>query len=154
MNDHLKFLKAALKEAEKARVKDEVPVGAVVVLDGKIIARGHNLREAKQSVLGHAELAALKKASKKLGSWRLENCDVYVTLEPCPMCAGAMQQARVRNVYYGVSDPKAGVVSLGISIHENAKLNHRYKMDCLEQKQCGDILSSFFRQKRSSKSKS
>lgn len=148
MKDHLKFLKAALKEAEKARDKDEVPVGAVVVLDGKIIARGHNLREAKQSVLGHAELAAMNKASKKLGSWRLENCDVYVTLEPCPMCAGAMQQARVRSVYYGVSDPKAGVVSLGINIFDNPRLNHRYKMTCLEQSECGKVLSDFFRARR------
>lgn len=148
MSEHLKFLKIALKEAEKARVKNEVPVGAVVVHEGKVIARGHNLREAKQSVLGHAELHALLKASKKLGSWRLEGCDVYVTLEPCPMCAGALQQARVRNVFYGVADPKAGVVSLGIDIHDNSKLNHRYKMTCLEQGECGRILSDFFKARR------
>src|SRR4051794_31089176 len=132
MTDHAKFMRAALKEAEKAREKDEVPVGAVVVHQGKIIARGHNLRESRQSVLGHAELHALLKASKKNGSWRLAECDVYVTLEPCPMCAGAMQQARVRHVYYGVSDTKAGVVSLGINIFAHPKLNHRYAMTCLE----------------------
>lgn len=139
---------AALKEAELARDKDEVPVGAVVVLDGKIIARGHNLRETKQSVLGHAELSAITKASKKLGSWRLEACDVYVTLEPCPMCAGALQQARVRHVYYGTSDPKAGVETLGLNIHQHDRLNHRYSMTCLKESRCGSILSSFFRKKR------
>lgn len=142
------YLKAALKEAKKAAEKDEVPVGAVVVHQGKIIARGHNLRESKQSITGHAELVAIIKASKKLGSWRLNECDVYVTLEPCPMCAGAMQQARVRHVYYGARDTKAGVDSLKINIHENPKLNHRYKMDCLEEAECGAILSRFFRNKR------
>ena len=142
------FLKAALKEAQKARKKDEVPVGAVVVYQGEIIARGHNLRESKQSILGHAELVAMAKASKKLGSWRLSECDVYVTLEPCAMCAGAMQQARVRHVYYGVRDTKAGVETLKINIHQNEKLNHRYKMDCLDAAECGVILSQFFRNKR------
>jgi tRNA(adenine34) deaminase len=137
-----------LREAAKAAGKDEVPVGAVVVHEGRVIARGHNLREAKQSVLAHAELVAMAKATKKLGSWRLVGCDVYVTLEPCPMCAGALQQARVRHVYYGVPDPKAGVESLGINVHANAKLNHRYAMTCTDEKACGAILSDFFRQKR------
>lgn len=145
---HLKFMAEALKEAKKAAAKDEVPVGAVVVYEGKIIARGHNLRELRQSVLGHAELVALNKASKKLGSWRLPGCDVYVTLEPCPMCAGAMQQARVRHVYFGVTDPKAGVISLGLNVHENSKLNHRYSMTCTGHDECGAVLSRFFKAKR------
>lgn len=149
--DHAKFLREALKEAEKARAKDEVPVGAVVVHEGKIIARGHNLRETRQSVLGHAELVALAKASKKQGSWRLPSCDVYVTLEPCPMCAGAMQQARVRHVYYGVRDPKAGIDSLALNINANPKLNHRYALTCLDHSECGAILSEFFKAKRRSR---
>ena len=138
----------ALKEASKANLKDEVPVGAVVVLNRKVIARGHNLREARQSVLGHAELHALLKASKKTGSWRLVGCDVYVTLEPCPMCAGALQQARIRHLYYGAPDPKCGAVSLGLRIHDNLKLNHRYQMQYLDLPECGRILSYFFRRKR------
>jgi tRNA(adenine34) deaminase len=106
----VKFMKAALREAEKAFEKDEVPVGAVVVYQDKIIARGHNLRETKQGFHAHAEFIAMMKAAKKLGSWRLEDCDVYVTMEPCPMCAGAMIQSRIRSLYYGTKDSKAGAV--------------------------------------------
>src|SRR5690606_37320746 len=106
-----KFMKAALKEAAKAYQKMEVPVGAVVVHEGKIIARAHNLRESKQQFHAHAEFLAMLKASKKIGSWRLEDCEVYVTMEPCPMCAGAMIQSRIKHVYYGAKDPKAGVVN-------------------------------------------
>lgn len=146
--DHLPFIQAALKEAQKAETKNEVPVGAVIVHEGRIIARGHNLRESRQSVLGHAELTAVAKASKKLGSWRLTGCDVYVTLEPCPMCAGALQQARVRHVYYGVADPKGGALSLGFNINANTKMNHRFEMTCLEVVECGLVLSKFFRAKR------
>ena len=146
--DHGKFMREALREAAKAAKKDEVPVGAVIVFEGRVIARGHNLREARQSILGHAELVALLKASRKLESWRLPGCDVYVTLEPCPMCAGALQQARVRHVYYGASDPKAGAVTLKLGIHDNAKLNHRYGMTCVDEPECGHVLSEFFRARR------
>ncbi len=138
----------AYAEALKAEIKDEVPVGAIIVLDGKIIARGHNLRESKNSVLGHAELVAILKASKKIKSWRLEDCDVYVTLEPCAMCAAALQQARVRRVYYGAADPKAGAVSLDLNLHAHAKLNHRYEMKFVEDSKCGKVLSEFFKKKR------
>lgn len=138
----------AIREARRAHAKDEVPVGAVIVLDGKILARGHNVREEKQSVLGHAELEAIARATKKTGSWRLEDCDVYVTLEPCAMCAAALQQARVRRVFYGVPDLKAGAVSLGLRLHDNPKLNHRYEMTCVERQECGTILSAFFQTKR------
>ena len=105
-----KFMRAALREAEKAANKEEIPVGAVVVYQNKIIARGHNLRETTQSFHAHAEFIAMLRAAKKLKSWRLEDCDVYVTMEPCPMCAGAMIQSRIRTLYYGTKDPKAGGV--------------------------------------------
>ncbi len=102
------YMQQALKEARKAFEKDETPVGAVIVLDGKIIARGYNKRELKKDPTQHAEIDAIRKAAKKLGSWRLLDCDMYVTLEPCAMCAGALIQARVRKVYIGARDPKAG----------------------------------------------
>jgi len=105
-----KFMLAALEQAKKAALIDEVPIGAVIVFKNRIIARAFNKREETQSFHAHAEFLAMMKAAKKLGSWRLEECDVYVTMEPCPMCAGAMIQARIKNLYYGTSDPKAGVV--------------------------------------------
>jgi tRNA(adenine34) deaminase len=116
-------MKAALKEAQKAFDKNEVPVGAVVVYEDKIIARAHNLRESNQHFHSHAEFLAMMKASKKIGSWRLEDCDVYVTLEPCPMCAGAMIQSRIRKVYYGAKDPKAGATDSLTNLFD-VKFNH------------------------------
>ena len=101
-------MKQALKEAEKAYRKGEVPIGAVIVKDGKIISRGYNLKETKKNTLKHAEIIAIEKASKKLDAWRLEECDIYVTMEPCPMCMGAIINSRIRKIYYGVSDLKAG----------------------------------------------
>ena len=100
------YMRAALREAEKAKKIDEVPIGCVIVKDDKIIARGHNLRETKQQSINHAEIIAIQKACKKVGSWRLEDCDLYVTLEPCCMCAGAILQSRIRTVIYGTADPK------------------------------------------------
>ncbi len=143
-----KFFVEALKEADKALKKDEVPIGAVIVHKGKVIARAHNLRETKQDTLTHAELLVISKACKKLGSWRLEDCELYVTLEPCPMCAGAISQARISKVYYGAKDPKGGAESLGISIHDNKKLNHRFEMVFYAVERCGKILSEFFKLKR------
>ena len=102
------FMREALRQAKKAFDKDETPIGAVIVKDGKIISRAYNMREAKKNVLMHAEIAAIDKACKKLGGWRLCGCDIYVTLEPCPMCAGAIVQARIDNVYFGAYDNKAG----------------------------------------------
>lgn len=145
------FLGEAYKEALKAQQKDEVPVGAVIVLDGKIIARAHNLKEQKQKVTGHAEILAVEKAARKLDSWRLENCDVYVTLEPCPMCAAVLQQSRVKNVYFGVFDKKGGAISLDLKIHDHSKLNHKYKMTCVERSECGELLSNYFKSKRKKK---
>lgn len=142
---------AALKEAKKAFDKDEVPVGAVVVLDGKIISRAHNLRESKQSIHAHAEFLAMEKAAKKIGSWRLENADVYVTLEPCAMCAGAMIQGRIRNLYFGANDPKTGSVESVIKLLDNP-FNHRiYYEGGLLQEACGTLLKNFFKNKRKTK---
>ena len=121
-------MKQALMEAHKAARKGEVPVGAVVVKDGKILGRGHNLTEKKQSALTHAELMALGKASQKLKSWRLNDCDLYVTLEPCTMCAGAIVLSRIRALHFGATDPKAGAVESTARVMENKKLNHRVKV--------------------------
>lgn len=148
MRDSHYFLNEALKQAKLAEAKNEVPVGCVIVHEGKVIARTHNLREEKQDPLCHAEMLAIQKAAKKLGSWRLEGCEIFVTLEPCPMCAAALQQARIEKAWYGATDPKAGAVSLGLPLHNNAKLNHRYEMNYVESKECGEILSAFFKRKR------
>ncbi len=128
-----KYMKAALKEANKAYEKGEVPVGAVVVYQDKIIARAHNLREEKQQFHGHAEFLAMMKAAKKIGTWRLEDCEIYVTLEPCPMCAGAMIQSRVKKVYYGAKDPKSGSANSLLNLFD-IKFNHHVACE-------GDILS-------------
>src|SRR5258708_2819175 len=139
-------MRHALNEARKAAQKGEVPVGAVVVKDGKIISRGHNLTERKQSALTHAEMMALSKATKKLKSWRLNGCDLYVTLEPCGMCAGAIVLSRVENLFYGASDPKAGVVESIARVLENPKLNHRVKVTGgILKEECSRALSEFFK---------
>ncbi len=145
------FMREALKEAEKAYRKGEVPVGAVVVRAGRIIARAHNLREHKQSVHGHAEFLALMKAAKKCGTWRLEDCDVYVTMEPCPMCAGAMLQARVHALYYGVRDPKAGVAGSLLNMFE-LPFNHKpYVESGLLAEESSTLLKAFFKELRNKK---
>jgi tRNA(adenine34) deaminase len=149
---HEKFMRAALREAEKAARKKEVPVGAVVVYQGKIISRGHNLTESKKSALVHAEMAALSKASAKQADWRLSDCDLYVTLEPCTMCAGAMVLSRVRKIYYGTTDPKAGAVDSTASVLANPKLNHRVLVESgILKEDCSRILTDFFRGLRGKK---
>ena len=143
-----KFMKAALKEAEKAAAIDEVPVGAVVVYQDKIIARAHNLREQKQSFHAHAEFLAMMKAAKKIGSWRLEDCDVYVTMEPCPMCAGAMIQSRIRNLYYGTSDPKAGGIESVVRLLD-IPFNHHIDVESgIMATESKEIIQSFFKKLR------
>jgi tRNA(adenine34) deaminase len=143
------FMREALKEARKAARKGEVPVGAVVVKDGKIISWGHNLTEKKQSALTHAEMMALSKASRKLKSWRLIDCDLYVTLEPCTMCAGAIVLSRVRNLVYGTTDPKAGAVDSTARVMENEKLNHRVKVTSgILKEECSGVLTVFFKEMR------
>jgi tRNA(adenine34) deaminase len=146
------FMKEALKEAKKALKKQEAPIGAVIVKDGRIIARGHNLRESKQDSTLHAEMVCIKKACKKLKSWRLEDCDIYVTLEPCPMCAGAILQSRIRNVYFGAFDPKAGAAGTLINILENDCFNHRVNVfGGILKEECASLLTDFFKELRQSK---
>ena len=143
-------MRLALKEAEKARAKDEVPVGAVIVKDDQVIARAHNLREKNQQASAHAEFLAIQKASKKLGTWCLNECDLYVTLEPCMMCSGAISLSRIRHLYYGTEDPKGGTV---VSRMELKFIPHigaypREITGGVLKEDCAFILSDFFRQKR------
>jgi len=138
----------ALKEAKKAYKKLEVPIGAVIVKDGKIIARAHNLREKKQSSLAHAEILAIKKACEKLESWRLDGAELYVTLEPCAMCAGAITQARIKKVYFGAKDEKNGCVGSIANIFDDIKTTHKVEYEYIENKECSDILSNFFKELR------
>lgn len=144
------FMQQALKEAQKAAKKDEVPVGAVVVMEGRIIARAHNGRETTHDPCAHAEINALRKAGKKLGGWNLHKCELYVTLEPCPMCAGAAINARIKRIIYGASDPKAGCCgTLYNFCTQDSGFNHHPDITPgVLQIPCGQILSGFFRQKR------
>jgi len=144
----IKFMKAALKEAYKAEQINEVPVGAVVVHQGKIIARAHNTREKEQTFYAHAEFLAMMKAAKKIGSWRLEDCDVYVTMEPCPMCAGAMIQSRVRSVYYGVNDTKSGVAESITNIFELPFNHHVHSESGILAEESQKLLKDFFKKLR------
>lgn len=142
-------MKEALKEAKKAELIDEVPIGCVIVKDDKIIARGHNQRETKQSPIGHAEIVAINKASKKLKSWRLEGCDIYVTLEPCIMCSGAIIQSRINKVYYGASDPKGGALGSSINVLEANNINHHPEVISGVLKEvCSSIITNYFKVKR------
>ena len=143
------FMRQALKEAEKARSKNETPVGAVIAWNGRIISRGHNEKELRNDSTLHAELTAIKKASKKLGSWRLNECDLYVTLEPCTMCAGAMIQSRIRKLYMGAMDPKAGAAGSVLNVLQVESFNHRVELEYgLLEEECSAILKDFFRDLR------
>ena len=143
-----KFMKLALKEAKKAAKKDEVPIGAIIVRNGKVIAKAHNLREKSNLATGHAEVIAIEKANKKLKSWRLDSCTLYVTIEPCPMCAGAIVQSRIKNVVYGAQDLKSGAHQSVTNLFD-LPLNHKVKVEhgVLEE-ECGQIISNFFAGKR------
>lgn len=146
---HDRWMRLALEEARAAAAEDEVPVGAVVVAAGRIIASAHNQREQLADPTAHAEMIALTQAAAQLGSWRLEGCTLYVTLEPCPMCAGAILQARVPTVVWGAADPKAGAVVSLYRLFEDARLNHRVEhIGGVLAEQCGGILTEFFRGKR------
>ncbi|NLC88184.1 MAG: nucleoside deaminase [Clostridiaceae bacterium] len=147
-----KFMKEALKEAKKAYKKEEVPVGAIIVKDGKIIARAHNLKEIKKDTTCHAEILVIKKASKKLATWRLEDCEMYVTLEPCSMCAGALIQSRIKKVIIGTMDYKTGACGSILNILEDYKFNH--KVECqtgILKEECEQILQDFFKNLRKKK---
>ena len=149
-----KFMKSALKEAEKSYDKEEIPVGAVIVKDGKIIARGHNLKETKNDTTNHAEIIAIRKASKKLKSWRLTGCTMYVTLEPCTMCAGALIQARLDKVVIGTMDEKTGACGSVLNVLEDYKFNHKVEIEKgVMEKECKEILQKFFREIRGKKKK-
>lgn len=140
-------MEEALKEAQKALKKDEVPIGAVIVKDGKIIARGRNSREKSQNALKHAEIIAINKACKKLKSWRLDGCEIYVTLEPCPMCAGAIANARISKVVYGAKETTSEDNLCELILKSN-RLNHKPNIEYRENKFCKDILQDFFKNKR------
>ena len=145
MSDDEAFMELAIAEARKAQDLGEVPVGAVVVCDGEVVARGFNRRETWQDPTAHAELIAMRRAAEKLGSWRLVDCTVYVTLEPCPMCAGTIVNARIPRVVYGARDPKAGAVRTLYALLEDPRLNHRVEVRelCLAD-ECGQLLTDFF----------
>lgn len=141
-----KFMKEALKEAKKAFDKEEVPVGAVIVKDGRIIARAHNIKEEKNDTTKHAEMLAIQKASKKINNWRLNDCEMYVTLEPCPMCAGAIIQARLKKIYIGTMDSKTGACGSVLNLLEDYKFNHKVGIETnIMKEECEKILKDFFK---------
>ena len=144
-----KFMKEALKEAKKAYEKLEIPVGCVIVKDGKIIARGHNLKETKKDTTEHAEIIAIKKASKKLDSWRLLDCEMYVTLEPCSMCAGAIINSRIKKIYIGTMDEKTGAAGSVLNLFKDYTFNHNVKVEAgIMKEDCEKILKDFFKELR------
>ena len=147
-------MKEALKEAKKAYDKLEVPVGAVIVKEGKIIARAHNLKETKYDTTKHAEILAIQKASKKLNNWRLIDCDMYVTLEPCSMCAGAIINSRIRKVYIGALDEKTGAAGSVLNFFEDFTFNHNVEVEKgIMQEECETMLKNFFKMLRKIKKK-
>lgn len=142
-------MRAALKEADKAKAIDEVPIGCVIVKDGKIIARAFNRRETDVDPTGHAEIIALRKASKKLKDWQLVDCDLYVTLEPCIMCGGAIIQSRIRKVYFGAHDYKGGAFGSSINILEAKDINHKPEIiSGILERECSTKITDYFRKKR------
>ena len=152
MTQDEKYMKAALREAKKAYKLDEVPIGCVIVQNDKIIARGYNRRNTDKNTLAHAEIAAIKKASKKTGDWRLEDCTMYVTLEPCQMCAGAIVQSRLGKVVIGSMNPKAGCAGSVINLLQMKQFNHQVEMETgVLEAECSTMLSGFFQELREKK---
>lgn len=149
MVDHQYWMQEAIREAKKAEAIREVPIGAVIVRDGVIIGRGHNTRESTHDPTAHAEIIAIRQASEAIGAWRLLNCTLYVTLEPCPMCAGAILQARLPLIVYGTPDPKAGCAGTLMNLLADSRFNHQTEViSGIEQEQCAELLTSFFRRLR------
>lgn len=143
------FMILALEEAQHALSKDEIPIGAVIVKDGHVIARAHNQRESLHDPTAHAEILALREASQGLKNWRLMGCTIYVTMEPCPMCAGAIQQARLARLVYGIADPKAGAAGSVMNVVDEPKLAHRMKITSgVEEERCRELINVFFRRLR------
>ncbi len=152
MDSEEKFMKAALREAKKAEKIEEVPIGCVIVHNGKIIARGYNRRNIDKNTLAHAELSAIKKASKKLGDWRLEGCTMYVTLEPCQMCAGAIVQSRMDKVVIGAMNPKAGCAGSVLNLLQVPAFNHQVALETgILEAECSSMLTDFFKALREKK---
>ncbi|MEI3604465.1 tRNA adenosine(34) deaminase TadA [Pseudogracilibacillus sp. SE30717A] len=148
MNDK-KYMESAISEAHKAKQLGEVPIGAVIVCDDTIIASGHNVREKTQSTLSHAELIAIQQANEVIGSWRLEDCTLYITLEPCPMCAGAIVQSRIKRVVYGANDPKAGCAGTLMNLLQEERFNHQVEVTSgILEEECSALLTDFFRELR------
>jgi len=142
-------MQQALLEARKAYDMGEVPIGAVIVKDGKVIARGHNLRETEKDPTLHAEMVAIREAARYLGGWRLTGCELYVTIEPCPMCAGAIIQARIERVIFGAMDPKAGCAGSLYNLLQDPRFNHRVEVvGGVMEEECRRIMQDFFRARR------
>ena len=149
METHIKYMKEALKLAKKAYLLGEVPIGCVIVYDGKIIGRGYNRRNTDKNTLSHAEITAINKASKKLGDWRLEDCTLYVTLEPCQMCSGAIIQSRIKTVVMGCMNPKAGCGGSVLNLLEMKEFNHQAEViRGVMEEECSSILQLFFKELR------
>lgn len=152
MDNHEKYMKQAIQQAKKARKLDEVPIGCVIVCGDEIIARGYNRRNTDKNTLAHAEISAIKKASKKLGDWRLEGCTMYVTLEPCQMCAGALVQSRIDRVVIGSMNPKAGCAGSVLNLLQMSAFNHQVELiKGVCEEECSSMLSSFFAELREKK---
>lgn len=145
--EHL-YMKIAIDEAKKALEKSEVPVGAVIVKDDKVIATAHNLKEITKDPTNHAEIIAIRKACENLGRWRLNDCSMYVTLEPCAMCAGAIIQSRIRTLYIGTFDPRAGACGSVFNITQDERLNHWVNVKWLYDEDCSNLLQEFFKERR------
>lgn len=149
MDNYVKYMLEALKEAELAKLEDEVPIGCVIVKDNQIIARAHNQREVSNNPLGHAETLAIKKASEVLNDWQLVDCDLYVTIEPCIMCGGAIIQSRIRKVIYGAPDLKGGAFGSSINILDAQNINHRPEIvKGILEEECTKIIKDYFKSKR------
>lgn len=149
MDNTEKFMREAIRQAKKAETIDETPVGAVIVRDGRIIARGYNKRETKNNALCHAEIIAIDKACRKLGSWRLTGCELYVTLEPCPMCSGAIINSRIEKVFFGAYDKKAGCCGSAADLFKKGVFNHLPEITGgILKEECAELLTEFFRRLR------
>jgi len=149
-----KYMRAAIKQAQKAYALNETPIGCVIVYDGKIIGRGYNRRNTDKNPLAHAEIAAIKKASRKMGDWRLEGCTMYVTLEPCQMCAGAIIQSRMTRVVVGCMNPKAGCAGSVLNLLQVKEFNHQAELTTgVLEEECSALMTGFFRELREKKKK-
>ncbi len=152
MDNDIKFMKEALKEAKKAYAKQEIPVGAVIVYQDKIIARAHNTRVSEKQVFTHAEIKAINKACRKINSWVLEDCTIYVTLEPCLMCTGALLQSRIKRIVYATTEPKHGVIESIDKVLDNSKFNHKIEITSgIMKEESSELLKNFFRELRQNK---